>query len=85
MSDNANAALELPDDEPVFYAPSLDYYVVTRYADVEQVFLDPKTYAAATAQLAGDVAEHHGRFELANAPPRGARATLIFPRSAAPA
>jgi cytochrome P450 len=42
---------ELPDDEPVFYAPSLDYYVVTRYADVEQVFLDPKTYSAATAQL----------------------------------
>jgi cytochrome P450 len=41
----------LPDDEPVFYAPSLDYYVVTRYADVEQVFLDPKTYSAATAQL----------------------------------
>ena len=38
-------------DEPVFYAPSLDYYVVTRYADVEQVFLDPQTYSAATAQL----------------------------------
>jgi cytochrome P450 len=38
-------------DEPVFYAPSLDYYVVTRYADVEQVFLDPDTYSAATAQL----------------------------------
>ena len=38
-------------DEPVFYAPSLDYYVVTRYADVEQVFLDPETYSAATAQL----------------------------------
>jgi cytochrome P450 len=36
---------------PVFYAPSLDYYVVTRYADVEAVFLDPSTYSAATAQL----------------------------------
>ena len=35
----------------MFYAPSLDYYVVTRYADVEQVFLDPATYSAATAQL----------------------------------
>ena len=35
----------------MFYAPSLDYYVVTRYADVEQVFLDPQTYSAATAQL----------------------------------
>jgi nitrogen fixation/metabolism regulation signal transduction histidine kinase len=31
------------------------------------------------------VDEHHGRVELANAVPRGARVTLIFPRSAAPA
>ncbi len=31
------------------------------------------------------VDEHHGRVELANALPRGARVTLIFPRSAAPA
>ena len=36
---------------PVFYAPSLDYYVVTRYADIERVFLDPETFSAATAQL----------------------------------
>jgi cytochrome P450 len=36
---------------PVFHAPTLDYYVVTRYADVEQVFLDPATYSAAAAQL----------------------------------
>jgi len=28
-------------EEPVFHAPALDYYVVTRYADVEAVFLDP--------------------------------------------
>jgi cytochrome P450 len=38
-------------EEPVFYAPSIDYYVVSRYADVEAVFLDPATYSAATAQL----------------------------------
>ena len=38
-------------DEPVFYAPSLDYYVVTRYADIERVFLDPQTFSAANAQL----------------------------------
>ena len=43
------AALSL--EEPVFFAPSLDYYVVTRFADVEAVFLDPATYSAATAQL----------------------------------
>jgi cytochrome P450 len=38
-------------EEPVFYAPSIDYYVVTRYSDVESVFLDPDTYSAAAAQL----------------------------------
>ena len=38
-------------EEPVFYAPALDYYVATRYADVEAVFLDPHSYSAATAQL----------------------------------
>jgi nitrogen fixation/metabolism regulation signal transduction histidine kinase len=31
------------------------------------------------------VDEHHGRVELANTVPRGARVTLIFPRGAAPA
>ena len=36
---------------PVFYAPSLDYYVVTRHADVDRVFRDPETYSAANAQL----------------------------------
>ena len=37
--------------EPVFYAPSIGYYVVTRYADIEQVFRDPQTYSAAVAQV----------------------------------
>jgi len=32
----------LPRDVPVFYAPSIDYYVVTRYADIEAVFLDTR-------------------------------------------
>src|SRR5262249_11407930 len=41
----------LPGDTPIFYAPSIDYYVVTRYADIEAVFLDPETYSAGTAQL----------------------------------
>jgi cytochrome P450 len=36
---------------PVFYAPSIDYYVVARYADVAQVFGDPATFSAAAAQL----------------------------------
>jgi cytochrome P450 len=41
----------LPRDVPLFYAPSIGYYVVTRYADIEAVFLDPETYSAAAAQL----------------------------------
>jgi cytochrome P450 len=36
--------------EPVFYAPSIGYYVVTRHADIEQVFRDPQAYSAAVAQ-----------------------------------
>jgi len=43
------AALDL-DGAPVFFAPSIGYYVITRYADVEQVFRDPATYSAAVAQ-----------------------------------
>jgi hypothetical protein len=34
-------------ETPVFYAPSIDYYVVTRYVDIETVFLDHDTYSAA--------------------------------------
>ena len=42
---------QMEDVPPVFFAPSLDYYVVTRYADIERVFLDPETFSAANAQL----------------------------------
>jgi cytochrome P450 len=42
------AALPL-DEAPVFYAPSIDCYVVTRYADIEFVFRDTDTYSAAIA------------------------------------
>jgi cytochrome P450 len=41
----------LPHETPVFYASSIDYYVVTRYADIKSVFLDPETYSAAFTQL----------------------------------
>ena len=43
------AALPLA-EAPVFYAPSIGYYVVTRYADIARVFDDPATYSAAAAQ-----------------------------------
>jgi len=37
-------------EAPVFYAPSIGYYVLTRYADIEQVFRDTGSYSAAVAQ-----------------------------------
>jgi cytochrome P450 len=60
LADPYSVLAELPIAEaPVFYAPSIDYYVVTRYADIEQVYRDPATYSAAVAQapLAPLVAE----------------------------
>ena len=36
---------------PVFYAPAIDYYVITRYRDIEAIFSDPESYSAAAAQL----------------------------------
>src|SRR6201996_9751239 len=37
-------------EQPVFFAPSIGYYVLTRYTDIEAVFADPVTYSAAVAQ-----------------------------------
>jgi cytochrome P450 len=37
-------------DEPVFYSPEIDYWVVTRYADIKAIFSDPMTYSASIAQ-----------------------------------
>jgi hypothetical protein len=37
-------------ETPIFFAPSIGYFVVTRYADIEQVFADQVTYSAAVAQ-----------------------------------
>ncbi|HLG66242.1 MAG TPA: cytochrome P450 [Acidimicrobiales bacterium] len=34
---------------PVFYVPSVDHYVVTRYADIEQILLDRDSWSAANA------------------------------------
>jgi cytochrome P450 len=38
-------------ERAVFYAPSIDYYVVTRHEDVERAFLDHDGYSAAAAQM----------------------------------
>lgn len=39
------------DAAPVFYAPSIDHWVITRYADIAEVFRDTASYSAAAAQL----------------------------------
>jgi cytochrome P450 len=36
--------------EPVFYSPELDYWVVTRYADIKAIFADPQIFSASNAQ-----------------------------------
>lgn len=38
------------EETPVFYAPALDRWVVTRYADIERILTDPATFSAAEAQ-----------------------------------
>jgi hypothetical protein len=49
------AAMPL-DEAPVLFAPSIGYYVITRYADIEQVFRNPGTYSA-TAPGTGPTGE----------------------------
>ena len=50
LSDPFATLASLRGEMPVFYAPSIGYYIVTRYADIESVFLDSDTYSAAPAQ-----------------------------------
>ena len=51
LADPYTAMAALPrEEQPIFFAPSIGYYVLTRYADIEQVFRDPATYSAAVAQ-----------------------------------
>jgi hypothetical protein len=37
-------------EQPVFFAPAIGYYVLTRYEDIAAVFRDPASYSAAVAQ-----------------------------------
>ena len=51
LADPYAVMAELPSgSKPVFFAPSIGYYVVTSYDVVAQVFSDPETYSAAVAQ-----------------------------------
>jgi cytochrome P450 len=44
------SALPPAAERPVFYAPSIGYYVLTRYADIDRVFRDHVTFSAAVTQ-----------------------------------
>ena len=51
LADPYAAMAALPrQEQPIFFAPSIGYYVLTRYADIEQVFQDAASYSAAVAQ-----------------------------------
>jgi cytochrome P450 len=51
LADPYSVMASLPLAEaPVFFAPSIGYYIVTRHADIEEVFKDQVTYSAAVAQ-----------------------------------
>src|ERR1700689_846598 len=51
LADPSGVRAALPrDEQPIFFAPSIGYYVLTRYADIEQVLQDPAAYSAAVAQ-----------------------------------
>ena len=50
LADPYAVLASLPAGAPLFYAPSIGYYVLTRHADIEQVFQEPAAFSAAAAQ-----------------------------------
>lgn len=50
IADPYAALAEKRDNEPVFYAKELGYLVVTRMADVDEIFMNPEVYSSANVQ-----------------------------------
>jgi cytochrome P450 len=50
LADPYPGLADLREAAPVAFSPSVGYWMVTRYADVEAVFMDPVTYSARIAQ-----------------------------------
>lgn len=50
LADPYPIASRLRDDHPVFYSEQLGYVVVTRMADIEEVFMNPDVYASTNVQ-----------------------------------
>ncbi|RZL81418.1 MAG: cytochrome P450 [Rhodococcus sp. (in: high G+C Gram-positive bacteria)] len=47
QEDPAGSLRKARHEQPVFYSPLLDYYVVTRYADIKAIFRDTTSFSAA--------------------------------------
>ncbi len=50
LADPFPVLAEWREQAPVFYAPSIGRWVVTRYADIDRILTDPATFSAAEAQ-----------------------------------
>ena len=37
-------------ETPIFYSPEIDYWVVTRYEDIREIFRDPETFSSENTQ-----------------------------------
>ena len=79
LDDPFRVMAELPLLEaPVFFAPSIGYYVVSHHDDIELVLRDHDTYSAAIAQkpLAPVTADAAARLSVNGAPPRPSMVSL---------
>ena len=84
------------EEEPVFYSPVLDYWVVTRYDDVMEVLHDSATYSSANTltqikppcpaalQVMGEYGINPGPSLVDLDPPEHARHRQVFRRSFTP-
>ncbi len=50
LADPYAISRQLREETPIFYAPKLDYYVITRMKDILEVFTDDKSYASVLVQ-----------------------------------
>jgi cytochrome P450 len=88
--------LRARDEEPVFYSPVLDYWVVTRWNDVMEVLHDSETYSSANTlvqikppcpaalQVMGEYGINPGPSLVDLDPPEHARHRQVFRRSFTP-
>src|SRR5690348_10337831 len=85
------------EEEPVFYSPVLDYWVVTRWDDVMAVLHDSETYSSANTlqqikppcpaalQVMGEYGVNPGGPSLVDAdPPQHGKQRMLFRKSFTP-